>query len=181
MRFRRFSLPIAAGILASAICLANGGALQAASQVRTAHAQRSPLVVVKDYFAVLDADLKTGYFDNLGTAYAPNATLKVMDVYGKATEYHGLAAIIYYWKHRGIQVPGLHFTPDRIVSLDALHVAAFERTITNKNKVLAGRCAHLFKVIGGKIVFDAYFGVAFTKSERALYQSSSPTKPRPGE
>ena len=98
--------------------------------------------------------------------YAPNATLKVTDVHGVAEEYHGLAAIEGYWQHRGIQVPGLHFSPDHIVSLDALHVAAFERTSTNQ-EVLAGRCAHLFKVRGSKIVFDAYFGIAFTKSERA--------------
>jgi ketosteroid isomerase-like protein len=133
---------------------------------RTSGAQRTPLAVVKDYFVTLDADLKSADFSNLGNAYAPDATLKVTDVHGAADEYHGLTAIKGYWQHRGIQVPGLHFTPDRIVALDALHVAAFERTGTNQ-EVLAGRCAHLFKVRGGKIVFDAYFGIAFTKSERA--------------
>ena len=168
MRVRRFSRPLAAGILAFAICLVNGGAVQAATPATATHAQHSALVVVKDYFAALDAALKTGNFANLSMTYAPNATLKVIDVYGNATEYHGLAAIIHYWQHRGKQVPGLHFTADRIVPLDVLHVAAFERTSTAAQKVLAGRCAHLFKVIGGRIVFDSYFGVAFTKAELAL-------------
>jgi hypothetical protein len=166
MRFQRFTASLAAGAMSLSICFSGLGALRPASQAHAA--PRSPLVVVEDYFRVLDADLKTGNFSNLGSAYAANATLKVLDVHGIATEYHGLAAIIKYWQHRGRQVPGLHFTADRVIPLDAHHVTAFERTITNQHKVLAGRCAHLFKVIGGKIVFDAYFGVAFTKSELAL-------------
>ena len=164
MRFRRLVPSLAAGFVVLGIGLAGPGNLQAAG--KSSGAPRTPLTVVKDYFVTLDADLKTANFSNLGAAYAPNATLKVTDVHGVADEYHGLAAIMKYWKQRGILVPGLHFTPDRIVSLDALHVAAFERTSTNQ-LVLAGRCAHLFKVRGGKIVFDAYFGIAFTKSERA--------------
>jgi len=165
MRFRRFTPCLAASILVLGLCLSSASVLRAADHARAP--QRSALMVVTDYFAVLDADLKTANFSNLGAAYAANATLKVLDRHGVATTYRGLAAIIHYWKYRGIQVPGLHFTADRIVSLDVLHVAAFERTSTNKQKILAGRCAHLFKVVGGKIVFDAYFGVAFTKSELA--------------
>lgn len=163
MRFRRLTRFLATSLLVLGSCFFGGGVLHAAGQRSTP--QRSALTVVKDYFAVLDADLKAADFSNLGSAYASNATLKIIDVNGAAVEYHGLAAIVQYWKHRGMQVPGLHFTADRIIPLDTLHVEAFERTTTNKKIVLAGRCAHLFKVRRDKIVFDAYYNVAFTKSE----------------
>jgi hypothetical protein len=166
MRFRRFTSSLAAGVLVFGFCLLSAGIPQAAAKASAP--QRSALLVVKNYFSLLDSDLKMADFSNLGTAYAANATLKVLDANGEPDEYHGIAGIIHYWKERIGQVPGLQFKADSIVSLDTLHVAAFERTTNNLHITLAGRCAHLFKIIRGKVVFDVYFPVAFTKAELAL-------------
>jgi hypothetical protein len=115
-------------------------------QSRTLSAQD----VLVHSFSLLNASMKSGDFSDLAAVYTPDATLTRSTPAGKTTVYHGLAAILGFYKTLPTLAPGFQWQTQSMRSLAPDIVLAYEKSGTPTMAQLS-RCFHVVRVENGLI------------------------------
>ena len=142
MRLSRVSLLAAALV---AVCVLSGTALVSA---RPRAQPRTPEGVVDDYFAALNAGMRSGDFAAVGALYAADATLTQSNPQGVTKVFRGREAILGFYRSLRTQLPGFQWSTERLGQLAPGVVLAYERA-GSPAMAVPGRCFHVFQVHGG--------------------------------
>lgn len=143
MRFRyRYALAVAPVLLVSLTT--------AATSAQSRLQQPSPQQVARQYFAALNAGMKSSDFSALATVYAPDATLTWSNPLGVTTVVHGRAALTRFYQGVRAKFPGLQWATTSWHSVAPTVVIFYERAGT-PGMAAPGRCAHTIVVQNGKI------------------------------
>lgn len=112
---------------------------------------RSAVSTAQAYFQLLNRDMMSGDFSDLGTVFSSGATLTKSGTDGKTAVYQGLSQITGYYQSLYQKVPKWQWTTDELRPLSNRIVLAYEHAGSPPLSV-ASRCIHVFVIRQGKIV-----------------------------
>jgi hypothetical protein len=140
-----------------AVCVLSGTALVSA---RPRAQPRTPEGVVADYFAALNAGMRSGDFSAVGELYAEDATLTQSNPLGVTKVFRGRDAILGFYRSLPTKFPGYQWSTESLGRLAPGVVLAYERA-GSPAMAVPGRCFHVFQVHGGvlqSVNWVTYYG-----------------------
>lgn len=147
-----------AGILSVALLLGSSiPVTHILAQPRSAQ-QRADAVIAA-YYTALNKGLKSGDFAAMAPLYASDATMLRSTPQGETVTFHGINAIMAYYRVASTKFPGFQFTQDSLINLSPTAVFVYEHA-SNRSLTVPTRCTHLFVLRDGKITtlyWVAYF------------------------